>query len=457
MSGMLKAVIALCFVLASTQTIAQSPEKLVIWWEKSLLKAEDDAFVEVTKKFEKKTGVTVELSQFATQDMLPKVIAALDAGDPPDVTYTNVYDLQIAGKWAYEGRLADLSDVLLPIKGIFPPRVLETTYLYNDKLKKKSYYAFPIKMQTMHITYWVDMLETAGFKESDIPTTWKEYWSFWCDKVQPAYRKATGTRVYAIGMPMGVNSSDSYQVFLDFIDAYNVKLVDENGKLTVDDPKVRQGLINAMKDFTDPYLKGCVPPSATNWKDPDNNVAFNNRSTFMTPNGTISVAAKWLNDANNEALSAADRAEAKKRYYENIRTTGFPNKPDGKPMDNRIAVKIGLIFENSKNKKRAKEFASFLLEEGNLRNYVEGGLGRWFPVIKAEQERSFWGEDRHRKAVYSQITGPTLPYEFTKNYKFTILNNENAWAVAANRIVNEKVPVDKAVDELIARIKRTAG
>jgi multiple sugar transport system substrate-binding protein len=246
-------------------------------------------------------------------------------------------------------------------------------------------------------------------------------------------------------------------VFLDFLDAYNVKLVDDNGKLLLDDPKVRSGLVNALRDFTTPYIKGCVPPSATNWKDPDNNVAFNNHSIVMTPNGTISVAAKWLNDANNESLSAAERAEARKHYTEDIRTTGYPRKPDGKPMDNRIAVKIGLVFDNAKNKKRAKEFVSFLLEEGNLRNYIEGGLGRWFPVIKAEQERPFWKEDPHRKAVYDQITGPTLPYEFTRNYKFTVLNNENAWAVAANRVVNEKVPVEKAVDELIARIRQTAG
>jgi len=38
-----------------------------------------------------------------------------------------------------------------------------------------------------------------------------------------------------------------------------------------------------------------------------------------------------------------------------------------------------------------------------------------------------------------------------------VLNNENAWAIAANRVVNEKVPVEKAVDELIARIRQTAG
>jgi multiple sugar transport system substrate-binding protein len=31
------------------------------------------------------------------------------------------------------------------------------------------------------------------------------------------------------------------------------------------------------------------------------------------------------------------------------------------------------------------------------------------------------------------------------------------WAKAMNRVVNEKVPVDKAVDEMIVRIKTIAG
>ena len=51
----------------------------------------------------------------------------------------------------------------------------------------------------------------------------------------------------------------------------------------------------------------------------------------------------------------------------------------------------------------------------------------------------------------------TTPFEFTKNYKFTVLNNENVWAKAMNRILNEKVPADKATDEMIARIKAVAA
>ena len=44
-----------------------------------------------------------------------------------------------------------------------------------------------------------------------------------------------------IGQPMGVDSSDSFYSFLTFMDAYNVKLVDDDGKLLVDDPKVKAG------------------------------------------------------------------------------------------------------------------------------------------------------------------------------------------------------------------------
>ena len=441
--------------VVSGQAAAQ--EKLTVWWVKGFYPSEDEALFQAIKKFEQKTGVKIELSQYPVQDMIPKSVAALDSGSPPDVAYADVYDFQVTGKWAFDGKLEDVTDVITPLKATFAPNTVETTFLYNDKTKKRAYYAFPLKQQTMHIEYWVDMLQEAGFKESDIPTGWKAYWSFWCDKVGPAYRKKTGTRIFATGFPMGVDSSDSFYSFLTFMDAYNVKLVDDDGKLRVDDPKVKQGLIGALTDYTTPYTKGCTPPSSTSWKDPDNNVAFHNKTTILTHNATISIAAKWLDDANNETLTADQRAQAKKNYYELIRTAGFPNKPDGSKMVYRTAVKTGVIFEGAKNKTRAKEFVAFLLQEDNLTPYVEGSLGRWFPVTKAGQQRPFWQADRHRQSVFNQYANGTVTFEFTKNYKFTILNNENVWAKAMNRVVNEKVPVDKAVDEMIARIKAVAG
>jgi len=447
--------VAAAFLLSGGPVSAQ--DKLTVFWGKGFYKAEDDALFAAVKKFEEKTRIKIDISQYSPQDMIPKTVAAMDSGTPPDVAYGDVFDFQVAGKWAFEGKLEDISDVINPLKAQFAPNTVETTFLHNDKTKKSAYYAFPMKQQTMHIQYWIDMLGQAGFKESDIPKTWKEYWSFWCDKVQSGYRQKTGTRIFAIGQPMGVDSSDSFYSFLTFMDAYNVKLVDDSGKLLVDDPKVKEGLIGALRDYTDIYTRGCTPPSSSNWKDPDNNVAFHNKTSILTHNATISIVAKWVDDANNPTLTQEQRDQAKKNVAENIATAGFPNKPDGKPMVYRTAVKVGVIFADSKNKAKAKEFVQFMLQEENLTPYVEGALGRWYPVTKKAQQSPFWQENRHKKAVHDQYQAGTVTFEFTKNYKFTILNNENVWAKAMNRVVSEKVPVEKAVDEMIARIKQVAG
>jgi hypothetical protein len=74
--------------------------------------------------------------------------------------------------------------------------------------------------------------------------------------VQTGYRQKTGQRGFGIGNPMGVDSTDSFFSFLTFMDAYNVKLVNDSGKLLVDDPTVRQGLINAMTDYTAGLCQG---------------------------------------------------------------------------------------------------------------------------------------------------------------------------------------------------------
>jgi multiple sugar transport system substrate-binding protein len=443
---------------AVTTSTAFAQEKVTIWWAKGYYPQEDQGIFDAIKKFETKNPkYKIDLSLYAPQETVPKLVAALDANNPPDVAYGDVLDFQVTAKWAYENKLLDISAILDPMRAKFEPQALATTFLANNVTQKRAYYAFPVKQQTMHIQYWKDMLAESGYKESDIPKDWKGYWSFWCDKVQVGYRAKTGSRTFGTGFPMGVDSSDSYYSFLTFMDAHNVKLVNDSGKLLVDDPSVRAGLINAVSDYTSGYGKGCTPPSSTTWKDPDNNVAFHNKTIIMTHNATISIAAKWLDDMNNQKLTQAERDTAKKNYEQGIATAGFPNKPDGTKMIYRAAVKTGVIFNSGKNKEGAKKFVSFLLEDANLTPYVEASLGRWFPVTKAGQASKFWQNDPHRLAVFNQFKAGTTPFEMTKNYKFTTLNNENVWAKAMNRVLSEKWPVDRAVDEMIARIKTVAS
>jgi multiple sugar transport system substrate-binding protein len=51
---------------------AAAQEKLVVWWVKGFYKSEDDALYEAIKKYEQKSGIKVELSQYAVQDGIPK-------------------------------------------------------------------------------------------------------------------------------------------------------------------------------------------------------------------------------------------------------------------------------------------------------------------------------------------------------------------------------------------------
>src|SRR6201985_3224465 len=135
---------AAALAVAFAAVPGQAQDKLNVWWVKGFYKAEDDALFAAIKKYEAKTGVKVELSQYPIQDMIPKTVSAMDSGSPPDVAYADVYDFQVAGKWAFDGKLEDLSDILTPMKDRFAKNTLETAYLYNDKTKKRADYAFPM-------------------------------------------------------------------------------------------------------------------------------------------------------------------------------------------------------------------------------------------------------------------------------------------------------------------------
>src|SRR5919106_2294937 len=98
---------------------AAAQEKFTVWWQKGFYKSEDDALFAAVKKFEEKTKVQVDLSQYSPQDIIPKTVSALDAGTPPDVAYGDVYDFQVAAKWAFDGKLEDVTDIIQPIKDRF--------------------------------------------------------------------------------------------------------------------------------------------------------------------------------------------------------------------------------------------------------------------------------------------------------------------------------------------------
>lgn len=86
------------------------------------------------------------------------------------------------------------------------------------------------------------LLERAGFTVAEIPKEWEAFWSFWCDTVQPAVRKAIGEDIYGVGLNMSTTANgDSGVEFRQFVEAYEANYVARDGQIIIDDATVRAG------------------------------------------------------------------------------------------------------------------------------------------------------------------------------------------------------------------------
>ena len=106
-------------------------------------------------------------------------------------------------QWAYEDRLVDLEGVLGPVLDLFDADAIEASTLLDGKTGRRGLYALPMGRYSNHVHVWNSLLERAGFTLADIPKEWEAFWSFWCDRVQPAVRKALGRDdIWGVGLPM---------------------------------------------------------------------------------------------------------------------------------------------------------------------------------------------------------------------------------------------------------------
>ncbi len=107
-------------------------------------------------------------------------------------------DLALSPVLAWQGKLADVSDVIEPVKNLYIPSALVAVNLYNKVENKRSFYAVPIKQNSIHIFYRRDLLTAAGLSDKDIPNDWEGFWNFW-KQAQDKLRQQGNENIYGIG------------------------------------------------------------------------------------------------------------------------------------------------------------------------------------------------------------------------------------------------------------------
>jgi multiple sugar transport system substrate-binding protein len=350
------------------------------------------------------------------------------------------------GRWAYDGRLVDLSDIIAPFANLFDPDALSYVTLLNATTGRRALYALPMGSSTHHIHVWRSLLEQAGFTIDDIPKQWEAFWSFWCDEVQPALRQATGRDdIYGVGLAMSV-ADDTRNGFEQFIQAYEANYVTREGKLVIDDPEIRRRLIRTIDSYTAIHRKGCTPPDSVTWSNFDNNERFHAQTVVMTANVTLSIPNTL-------------RTERPEDYYKNTATIDWPNGANGQPLAIVTGFFAATVFEAGGHVPLAKEFVRFLVEDGWLAHWLDFSAERLLSPMPKLLEQPFWLDPRdpHRMAAVMQFVTRPRDYYYSVasgDPRHSLVTGERLWGKAVHRVAAEGISPAQAVDEAIARIKQ---
>src|SRR5436305_7147586 len=297
-----------------------------VWWVQGFVQEEDVAFKKIVADYEKASGNKIDYSIIPFAPGRQKIVAAMQTGVVPDMFTNN--PIEIGALYAWDGKLVDVSDVVATQREEFTETALANNYLYNNIEKKRSFYGVPYTTAALPNHVWKPLVEKAGYTMEDIPRTWDAYYDFFKD-VQKKLRAQGMRNVYGLGFQVTTNGNDPNNVFNYFLIAYGGQnIVTEDGKLHLEDPKVREAAIQALTYPTTAYKEGFVPPSAINWNDADDNNAFHAKTIVMDLDGTISTEVAIIKNQQD---------------YNDIVTFGLALSNDGKPVASQAVPLCGII------------------------------------------------------------------------------------------------------------------
>jgi multiple sugar transport system substrate-binding protein len=411
-----------------------------VWWPQGFVPEEDAAIKKVVADYQKASGNTIELNIAPFAPQRQKIVAAVTSGIVPDMFRNNPDE--ITGLYAWDDKLVDVTDVVETQKEEFTETALLNAYCYNNVEKRRSFYGVPDVTAALPNHVWRPLVEKAGYKIDDIPKTWDAYYDFFKD-VQRKLRTQGVRNVYGLGLNVTTNGNDPNFVFNYFLIAYGGQdLVTRDGKLHLDDPKVREAAIKALTYPATAYKEGFVPPGAINWNDADDNNAFHAKQIVMDLDGTLSTEVALL-------------SQGKKDDYDDVVTMGLALSNDGKPVPSLAASACSLIPKGAKNVAVAKDFAKYLIQPQVVNERLKTGLGRSIPpmpsIVKGDP---WWFADPHRAAYVQQgLLGPTVPNFWAFNPAYAQVQNEHAWSAGWIDIMQGGMTPQAAAEKAFKRVE----
>ena len=435
----------------STPYIANAAAKTAsVWWTQGFIPEEDASFKRMVAGYEKASGNKIDYSILPFVALEQKMISALQTGDTPDlISFDGIQTTLVLS--AYNDKLVDVSDVVATQEAHLNKTGLLSTNLYNKVKKARSYYAVPYKCGCEPFHIWGDLVKEAGYNIADIPNTWDARWN-WFKPMQAKLRAKGMRKVFAMGLQMTTNGpSDGNNLFHGFLIAngglgVGTGIVTPDGKLHLDDPKVKDAVVKTIAYMSDAYKGGFVPKGAISWNDADDNNGFHAKLFIMDYDGTISTELAMWHD--------------QKKLAECI-TMGLPLGNDGKPMPAMVGYIGGMIPKAGKNQEVAKDFMKYVIEPKVNNEYLKAGLGRWVTPFPGTARNDPWWLNNPNKALAAHLTpyvketvlGPTVPDPLCFNPAYGDVEAQQVWGQSYSYVYKDGMTPEAAAERAFKEIQ----
>jgi ABC-type glycerol-3-phosphate transport system substrate-binding protein len=354
---------------------AQSGPRLRVWLFKSFVTAGNDILARQIEAWAKERKVQVEMDWATFGDREQKFVAAIEAGNPPDLA-----EMNYQGPMRYRPALRDVSGLAKEIAnargGLLPfaDRVVQVGGQYYGVARL----AFPGGLFVRK-----DLLAEKGVKTPKVYDP---------DVVEMA-KKCQDPSKDLWGFGQTLNRSDDGNGFMQAILwNYGGSAWDKDGKPALATTYLKQNM-EALQFAVDTIQKHKIqPPGVMSWTDVHNNEAY--------------MAGKLVSTNNGASLYYA-MVNRKHPLAEKTQVVLTPGGPAGSFIA-AGAYNWGL-FKASKHQELCDDMVRWVEDEGRFEEYMKASIGQAGAVYKKRAEHPYWKTDPNFDGMLQNILRSVWP------------------------------------------------
>jgi multiple sugar transport system substrate-binding protein len=352
-----------------TMAHAQSGPKLRVWLFKSFVTAGNDILAKHVEAWAKERKVQVETDWATFGDREQKFVAAIEAGNPPDMA-----EMNYQGPMRYRPALRDVSGLAKQIAGerggLLP---------YAERVVSIGGQFFGVARLAFGGGFFIrkDLLDAKGIKPPKVYDP---------DVVDMA-KKTQDPSKDLWGFGQTLNRSDDGNGFMqNILWNYGGGVWDKDGKPALATTYLKQNL-EALQFAVDSIQKHKIqPPGVMGWTDVHNNEAY--------------MAGKLVSTNNGASLYYA-MVNKKHPLAEKTQVILTPGGPAGSFVA-AGAYNWG-IFKQTKHADLCEDLIRWVEDERRFEEYMKASIGQAGAVYKARADHPYWKSDPNFEGMLQNI------------------------------------------------------